>query len=195
MRNVGVYLFPNIELLDFAGPYEVFSVTDELNDHRLFNVFCISADGREVKTVNGLRAVPDYGFDNHPPIDILVLPGGVGTRQEVNNTKALAWIDKVCQNAQIAMSVCSGSRFLGKLGLLDQLESTTHHTIFASMQELAPLTILNPDKRFVDNGKIMTSGGISAGIDLSLHVVETLCGKAVADKTVKYMEYGDWQTK
>lgn len=195
MRNVGIFLFRDIELLDFAGPYEVFSVTNELNDHKLFNVFTISADGLEVKTINGLKVIPDYDFNNHPRVDILVAPGGVGTRVEINNAETLAWMKKLTSHTQIVMSVCSGTRFLGKLGLIDNLESTTHHQVFASLQELAPLTIINPDKRFVDNGNVMTAGGISAGIDLSLHVVEKLCGKEIVDKTIKYMEYGDWKTR
>ena len=194
MNSVGIFLFPDIELLDFAGPYEVFSVTDELNDHKLFNVFTISVDGREIKTINGLKVNPDYGFDNHPPVDILVVPGGVGTRAEINHAEVLAWMDKISKNTQIVMSVCSGTRFLAKLGLLDHKESTTHHQIFASLKELAPLTKINPDKRFVDNGNVMTAGGISAGIDLSLHVVEKLHGKDVVNRTIKYMEYGDWKT-
>lgn len=193
MHNVGIFLFPQIELLDFAGPYEVFSVTDELNNHQLFNVFTIADGGQEIKTINGLKVLADYDFHNHPPVDILVLPGGIGTRNEVENSAVLTWINKLGQNSRILMSVCSGARFLAKLGLLDHKESTTHHSVFASVQELAPLTRLTADKRFVDNENVMTAGGISAGIDLALHVVEKLHGRAIVAKTIKYMEYGDWK--
>ena len=168
MNNVGIYLFNDIELLDFAGPYEVFSVTSELNNYQLFRVFTISSNGAEIKSINGLRVMPDFGFDNHPPIDIFVIPGGVGTRAEINKTEVLNWIHKTYQCSTITMSVCSGARILGALGLLDFLEATTHHEVMEHIKEIAPNTIISQDKRYIDNGKIMTSGGISAGIDLSL---------------------------
>ena len=91
------------------------------------------------------------------------------------------------------MSVCSGARVPGILGLLDGLESITHHEVFEDLRRLAPLTIINKEKRFIDNGRIMTSGGISAGIDLSLHIVEKLCGAEIVNKTIRYMEYGEWR--
>ncbi len=193
MNNVGIFLFNDIELLDFAGPYEVFSVTSELNEHQLFKVFTISSDGAEIKSVNGLRVVPDFSFADHPPIDILVIPGGVGTRAEINKPEVLEWINKTCKNSQITMSVCSGARILGILGFLDHLESITHHEVVEHLKEIAPNTIINQSKRFTDNKNIMTSGGISAGIDLSLHIVKKIHGEAIVNKTIRYMEYGDWQ--
>lgn len=172
MNNVGIFLFNDIELLDFAGPYEVFSVTSELNEYQFFKVFTISSDGYEIKSVNGLRVVPDFSFANHPPIDILVIPGGVGTRAEINKREVLDWINKTSKNSQITMSVCSGARILGILGFLDHLESTTHHEVVEHLKEIAPNTIISQGKRFIDNKNIMTAGGISAGIDLSLHIVK-----------------------
>lgn len=194
MNNVGIFLFNDIELLDFAGPYEVFSVTSELNNYQLFKVFTISSDGTEIKSINGLRVVPDFSFDTHPPIDILVIPGGVGTRAEINKREVLEWITKIYENSRITMSVCSGARILGVLGLLDYLEVTTHHEVTNHLGEIAPNTIINQNKRYVDNGKIMTAGGISAGIDLSLHIVNKLHGEATENKTIRYMEYGDWRS-
>ncbi len=193
MLNVGIFLFDDIELLDLAGPYEVFSVTSELNDYQLFKVFTITQDGREIKTVNGLKVLPDYSFDNHPAIDILVIPGGVGTKLEMNKPAVLEWIDRNYQSSQLTFSVCSGARILGKLGLLDNLESTTHHEVIPHLQEIAPRTIINRRSRFIDNGRILTSAGISAGIDLSLYGVEKLYGVKVKNKTIVYMEYGDWE--
>lgn len=194
MNNVGIFLFNDIELLDFAGPYEVFSVTSELNDYQLFNVFTISSDGAEIKSVNGLRVLPDYTFDNHPPIDILVIPGGVGSRAEVNKQEVLTWINNTCRDAKITMSVCSGARILGVLGFLDGLEAVTHHSVIEPLAKIAPNAIITPGKRFTDNGKILTAGGISAGIDLSLHIVKKLHGGETVNKTIKYMEYGDWRS-
>lgn len=193
MLNVGIFLFNQIELLDFAGPYEVFSVTSELNDYRLFKVFSMTEDGTPIKTVNGLQVVPDYSFQDHPRIDILVIPGGVGTKNEMNKPSVLKWIQQNYDTSQISASVCSGARLLGKLGLLDDLESITHHEVIPHLQEIAPKTIINKSKRFVDNGKIMTAAGISAGIDLALYIAEKLYGKDIRNKTVAYMEYGDWE--
>jgi transcriptional regulator GlxA family with amidase domain len=192
LLSVGIFLFDKIELLDFAGPYEVFSVTSELNDFKLFQIYTISADGRPIQTINGLRVMVDCSFDNHPPLDILVVPGGVGTRSEVKNEKVLEWIGKTHQSTKITMSVCTGAVLLGKLGLLDGLESTTHHEVFDLLEDVAPRTIITPEKRWHDHDRVMTSGGISAGIDLSLHVVEKLFGAVAKQRTMAYMEYGEW---
>lgn len=191
--NVGIFLFDDVELLDFAGPYEVFSVTAELNEFRFFKVFTISKDGAGIRTVNGLRVVPDFGFADHPQVDILVVPGGFGTRVAIKDRMILDWVQKVSAGTKITMSVCSGARVLGALGLLDGLAAVTHHTVVEHLREIAPAAVIEPDKRFTDNGKVMTSGGISAGIDLSLYIVRKLYGGATADKTVRYMEYGDWR--
>lgn len=194
MYNVGIFLFHDVELLDFAGPYEVFSVTSELNNYELMNVFTVSADGNRIRTVNKLMVLPDYSFENHPSIDILVVPGGVGTKAEIDNSQTLSWVRKSSRSSRITMSVCSGARILGKLGLLDNLESITHHEVIEDLSSIAPNTRIAFGKRYVDNGSIMTSGGISAGIDLSLHVVEKLFGKEISYKTAAYMEYGEWKT-
>ena len=191
MKNVGIYLFNKVELLDFAGPYEVFSTTSELNDHKVFKVFTISEDGGAIKSVNGLIVIPDYSFDNHPKIDILIIPGGEGTKNEIKKKKVMEWVNKTQGSAEIMATVCSGARIPAVLGLLDGLEATTHHSVIEDVKKLAPNVTINHTKRFIDNGKIMTSGGISAGIDLSLHIVKKLCGEDTAQKTMEYMEYGE----
>jgi transcriptional regulator GlxA family with amidase domain len=193
MLNVGIFLFNEVEVMDFAGPFEVFSVTSELNDYRLLKVFTISQDGDLIASVNNLKVQPDYSFSTHPKIDILIIPGGVGTKILLNNTDVLSWIKKNYEKSQITFSVCSGARLLGKIDVLDRKESTTHHEVIDHLKEIAPKAIINENKRFIDNGKIMTSAGISAGIDLSLYVVEKLFGKEVREKTSRYMEYGDWK--
>lgn len=195
LLTVGIFLFNKVELLDFAGPYEVFSVTAELNQYRMFQVFTLSEDGRPIQTINGLKVMVDYSFDNHPPIDLLVIPGGVGTRNEVNNEAVIRWIQKAHRNGQLTMSVCSGSVLLGKAGLLEGLEAVTHHEVFHLLEKASPRTRINRDERWIDNDRVMTSAGISAGIDLSLHVVEKLYGPDIKKKTVTYMEYGDWKDK
>ncbi len=189
IKKVGILLFEDVELLDFAGPYEVFSVTNELNDFRLFETFTVSEKGEVIKTVNGLRVISDYSVNDCPPIDILIIPGGVGARKVLNNLKLLNWVKASFDKSEITFSVCSGAMITGKTGLLDNIGYTTHHEVFDDMAEIAPGAILTGDKRFVDNGKIMSSAGISAGIDLSLYIVEKLHGKAVMEKTASYLEY------
>lgn len=191
MYSVGIFLFDDMELLDFAGPYEVFSVTGELNGG-ILRVFSITGDGKDVKTVNGLTVTPDYSFLNHPPVDLLVIPGGVGTKAEMMKDDVLAWIGKTHESAKLTMSVCSGARLLGKLGLLNNKECTTHHEVMDALKEIAPNAMLTR-KRFTGDGRLYTSAGISAGIDLSLHIVEKLFGPDVMRSTKAYMEYGDWE--
>ncbi|MEM9510773.1 MAG: DJ-1/PfpI family protein, partial [Cyanobacteria bacterium P01_E01_bin.35] len=126
----------------------------------------------------------------HP--DILVVPGGLGTRTQMNNQKLITWIQQVSESAEIVMSICTGARLLAKADLLNGWEITTHHEAYDELRQLVPTAIVNERKRFVDRGKIITTGGISAGIDGSLYVVNKLLGREIARKTAIYMEY-DWQ--
>ncbi len=172
-------LFDDVELLDFAGPYEVFGVADELNNHSLFDVFTISESGREIRTVHGLLVRPAYSTQNSPRIDILVIPGGDGTRAVTRNQALLGWIRETYNQAEITCSVCSGARIPAVLGLLDNQEFTTHHAVVDDVLAIAPKSIYRKKRRFVDNGRLMTAAGISAGIDLSLYIVEKLHGTSV----------------
>ena len=191
-RNLAILIFEDVEVLDFAGPFEVFAVTSELNNYEPFNVFLVAESQRTYKAVNGLQLVPDYEISNCPNPDILVVPGGVGTRTQMNNQKLITWIQQVSDRAELVMSVCTGARLLAKAGLLDGLEITTHHEAYDELRQLVPTAIVNERKRFVDHGTIITAGGISAGIDSSLYVVDKLLGREIARKTPIYMEY-DWQ--
>ena len=193
MKNIGILLFNDIELLDFAGPYEVFSVSNELNDYTLCKTFTVEEHGKEIRSVNGLKVIPDYSFSDCPGIDVLIIPGGAGTKQLLNNESVLNWIIQRSKLSEITFSVCSGSRLLGKAGLLDNREYITHHEVIEDMASIAPTAKVSKNKRFVDNGKILTSAGISAGIDLSLYIVGKIFGKPAMEKTGKYMEYGEWQ--
>jgi transcriptional regulator GlxA family with amidase domain len=170
---------------------EEFTVTAELNDYQLFNVFTISESGEGIRTVNDLQVMPDYDFSNHPLVDILIVPGGAGTKNEMTKAFVLNWLKEKHDTSKITMSVCLGTRLLGKLDLLDRLKIITHHEVVEDMKQIAPKAIIQEDVRFTDNGKVLTSAGISAGIELSLHVVEKLYGKVIADKTAVYMEYDD----
>jgi transcriptional regulator GlxA family with amidase domain len=191
-RNVAIFLFDEVEVLDFAGPFEVFSVTSELNNYEPFNVYTVAEKPGAITTVNGLSVNPQYSFLDCPHPDILILPGGVGSRAVANNPRVLDWVKASFEQAEIVFSVCSGARILAKCGLLDGLEVTTHHEVIEELRGLAPKAVIQENARFVDHGRIMTSAGISAGIDLSLHVVCKLLGEALARKTAHYMEY-HWQ--
>jgi len=188
-KNVGILLFDDVELLDFAGPCEVFAVADELNNHSLFDVFTLSENGDEIRTIHGLSVKPDYSTENAPRIDILVIPGGDGTKAVIRNQAFLDWIKNTFEQAEITFSVCSGARIPAILDLLDGKEFTTHHAVVDDLIAIAPKSIYRKGVRFVDNGRLMTAAGISAGIDLSLYIVEKLYGARVKEQTMKYMEY------
>ena len=188
-KNVGILIFDEAEVLDFAGPFEVFSVTSQLNEYELFDVFLIAKELKAVKAVNGLSVNPNYAFQDHPPIDILIIAGGNGTRQQIKDKTTLDWIKAQEDHASLMMSICSGARLLGVLGWLDNRPYCTHHLVYEDMAQIVPSGLPQKDKRFVQAGKIFTSGGISAGIDLSFHVVNLLHGTAIAQKTADYMEY------
>jgi len=188
-RNVAILLFNDVEVLDFAGPFEVFSVTSELNNYEFFHVYTVAAELGAITAVNGLSVNPRYCFADCPRPDIVIIPGGIGSRVAMNNSRVVEWLQIAARNAELVLSVCSGARILAKSGLLDGLEATTHHEVIEHLRELAPHTTVRENVRFVDTGRIMTSGGISAGIDLSFYVVDKLLGEEVAAKTARYMEY------
>lgn len=188
-RTVAILLFSDVEVLDFAGPFEVFAVTDELSGHQRFHVVTVAQEKKAIRARNGLSVNPDHSLADCPRPDILVVPGGSGTRALLKNQAVLDWIQSVNATAEIVVSVCTGSLVLGRAGLLDGLKATTHHECFALLREHAPRSIIVETDRFLDNGRILTAAGISAGIDVSLHLVARLHGAAIAQKTARYMEY------
>lgn len=192
MRRVAIYIFPDVEVLDFAGPYEVFAVTNELNERRLFHTFTVAERAGPVRARNGLGVVPDHTFADCPPPDLLVVPGGLGTRPLLDRPDVVAWVAARAAAAEITASVCTGSLLLAKAGLLAGRRATTHHLRHDLLRELAPDATVLTDRRWVDEGRVATSAGISAGIDLSLHLVARLHGADVAARTARYMEY-DWK--
>ncbi len=198
-RTVVIVLFDDVEVLDFAGPFEVFSVTGELG-RRLegtapFAVRTASLDGERITARNGLKVVPDRALADGPAADIVLIPGGFGTRALLHNDAVLDWLRTAAQEAERVLSVCTGSLVLAKAGILeDGMEVTTHHQVLSELEALLPAgATLCPGKRFTDNGQVLTAGGVAAGIDLSLHVVEQLLGKETAARTRAYMEYGEWR--
>ncbi|GAB4512399.1 MAG: DJ-1/PfpI family protein [Anaerolineae bacterium] len=190
-RNVAIVLFDDVEVLDFAGPFEVFAVTRDYRngETELFNVYTVAETPGPVIARNGLSVNPDYTLENCPKPDIFVVPGGVGTRKQMNNDVLLQWVQARNAEAELALSVCTGALVLARAGLLHNLAATTYHTAFDLLHELTPTTTLRPGDRFVDNGRIITSAGISAGIDMSLYVLAKLHGIEQARWTANHMEY------
>lgn len=189
-RNVGIFIFDDAEVLDFAGPFEVFSVTSQLNNDEPFHVFTIAKNASPVRAVNGLKVVPDFSFRNHPNLDIVVIAGGQGTRSLLHDDETLTWIKNTVNSPCTTVSICSAARLLGKLGFLDNKSYCTHHEVYDHVTEIAPLAVPRKEERFIQTSEhLYTSGGISAGIDLSFHIVEKLLGKETALKTAEYMEY------
>lgn len=189
-RNVGILIFENAEVLDFAGPFEVFSVTSEINDYEPFDVFTVAKNDSVISAVNGLKVAPKYNFNNNPPIDILIIAGGFGTRKLLDDEETLNWVRKTYSDSEITASICTGAGLLAKIGLLKDKMYCTHASVYDFIQNIEPTAIPQRDKRFVKSTeKIYTSGGISAGIDLSFHIVESLLGTEKAKDTSEYMEY------
>ena len=192
MRNVAILIFDEVEVLDFCGPFEVFSVAGAPGDARYFNVYTVAERTTPVMARNGLSVNPRYNITDCPTPDVLVVPGGYGVRREIENPVVMGWIAEQAARAELTTSVCTGSWLLGRLGLLDGLHATTHWRSLDRLREIAPQATVLEDVRFVDNGRIITSAGISAGIDMALHVVARLHGTDVASQTARYMEY-DWR--
>lgn len=188
-KNVAILIFPDVEVLDFAGPFEVFAVTDELRGYETFNVITVGETPGTVRARNGLKVVPDFTLENCPPPHVLVIPGGFGTRALLQKPAFLEWVRTKARHAEITMSICTGALVLAKIGLLDGLRATTHHELIDLLREMAPRSTVDPTQRFHDNGQILTAAGISAGIDCALHVVGRLLGTTAMETTVKYMEY------
>ena len=196
-RNVAILIFDDIELLDFAGPHEVFTVAGELNSPSPFYVYEVAKSTAPVVARGRLLITPRYSFDACPEPDILIIPGGFGVRPLLKDTGLINWITEKAKTVELLLSVCTGALLLAKAGLLHAKQATTHHDAFAHLAELSPSTEIVRDRRFVESSEgIVTSGGISAGIDMSLHVVERLLGPAAKAVVVEEMEYGPhWKDK
>lgn len=191
-RNVAILMFDEVEPLDFCGPFEVFSVTGRAKNESPFTVYTCAEKAGPILARNQLSVNPRYMLKDCPAPDILVVPGGYGTRREMNNASLIQWIKETSAKTELILSVCTGALLLAKAGLLAGLTATTHHGALDLLKQTAPQTTVLPDRRVVDNGKIIVSAGISAGIDASFHIVSKLLGKHVAQETAQYMEY-DWR--
>lgn len=190
-RNLAVVLWKGSQPIDYIGAIEVFSRVQNFDRESAFNVYTVAQEKSPVSTALGLNLIPAYTFENAPKADILVVPGG-GVRGQYSNEEVLRWIRSQSQSAEHVISICGGSLILAKAGLLDGMEVTTTAGINVhDLQQAAPKAKVTADKRFTDNGKILTTAGLSSGIDGSLHLVQNLFGLATARQVALSLEY-DW---
>jgi transcriptional regulator GlxA family with amidase domain len=196
--HIGIVLFDDVELLDMAGPYEVFTTAARMHARGaapgappLFTVSTLACSAAPVRARAGLRLQPDHTLANHPPLACALVPGGV-VDAELHNGPLLAWIQAQAGSARILASVCTGSLLLAQAGVLDGRAATTHWEDLDALRALRPAVDVLEGVRWVDEGALVTSAGISAGIDMSLHLVQRLHSRELAQRTARQMDF-DWR--
>ena len=188
MKKLVLYAFDNVELLDFCGPYEVFSLAARLSDEPPWEVVTVGPS-KTITSFNGLVIGVDALLEDAPKADLFLVPGGRGVRHILTDETQMAWLEEQGRNAEILMSVCTGSWLLAKAGLVDNMKLTTHHDGLERLRELAPTSEVVAEQRFVDNGRVVVSAGISSGIDMALYMIGRLCSLGLAKKVADHMEY------
>ncbi len=190
-RNVAIVLYEGVELLDFAGPGEVFAAASHIGGTRgkpAFHVYTVATSKAPITSQGFLKVTPDYSLEDAPQPDIIVLPGGDSSKLS-DDPRFMTWARKAIEGAELAMSVCTGAFVLGKAGALDGRTATTWFGATEKLRKVVPKATVQDGRRFVDEGRVLTTAGVSAGIDGALHVVARLLGRSVADGTARYMEY------
>ncbi|WP_413699079.1 DJ-1/PfpI family protein [Psychromonas sp. KJ10-10] len=188
--NFGIYIYKNAEVLDFSGPFEVLSTANRLGN-KDWNIFLVSENQGVTQARGGYPINSHFSFEDHPEIDVLIVVGGIHT-EEVKKSNVTTWVAKVAENSMKVASVCTGAFILAEAGLLDGLTVTTHWEDLSDLMTDYPQLNVVSDQRWVPQGKYITSGGISAGIDMTLHLVSELANLTLAKETAKQMEY-NWQ--
>jgi transcriptional regulator GlxA family with amidase domain len=192
--NIGIYIYNEVEVLDFAGPYEVFTTAArvkarrEQNAAKLFDVFLISEKEGMVSARANFNVQPHYTINNHPPLDVLLVPGGVHVH-ELKKPNVIEWITKTSSTTTLTASVCTGAFLLAKADVLQDKSCTTHWEDIADLRAMFPSLDVKEGVPWVDNGRIVTSAGISAGIEMALHLVTKLAGRELAVNTARQMQY------
>ena len=192
--NVGIFLFDEVEVLDFAGPFEVFSVAARVQSRRepnapkAFEVLTISEARGLVRARGALMVQAAFTLATHPHIDLLVVPGGV-VDAELEKSNVIEWVKRIDVSSQLTASVCTGAFILGRAGLLDGLKATTHWEDIPDLERAQPNVTVLRDVDWVDQGRIVTSAGISAGINMSLYLVSRLHSPELAVATARQMQY------
>lgn len=186
-RNLAILVFDGVQIIDYTGPFETFGHV--WNDEGpVFNIYTVAEKSGPITTAMGMSVNPKYTFENAPKPDVLLVPGG-GVNKHLDNANIIKWLQEKSKDAEITLSVCNGAFFLAKAGLLDGMEATTTFGLINKLREDAPKVKVVDDRRFVDNGKIITAAGLSSGIDGALHVIERLYGKGTAEQAALGMEY------
>lgn len=194
--HIGIFVFDDVEVLDFAGPYEVFTCATRMharqypNEKPLFVVSTIAAEKLPIRARAGLLTIPDHSFRDHPPVDCLIVPGGV-VDAEMKKPHVVSWIGKVSSGAELTASVCTGAFLLAQTGRIDGARVTTHWEDIADLRAAFPSLEVQEGVRWEDTGPVITSAGISAGIDMSLHLVERLHSRELALRTARQLDF-DW---
>jgi transcriptional regulator GlxA family with amidase domain len=190
-RNVAILLYPGVEILDFGGPAEVFAASSGYGAkgaEKAFHCYTVAKTKEPIVSQGFIDVTPDYSIADCPKPDILVLPGG-SSQLVTSDAVWMAWIRTAGAGAEHVLTVCTGAFIAGEAGLLDGIEATTWYRAVPRLAEQFPSAKVLPGRRFIDNGKMITTAGVSAGIDGSLHLVARLLGRYVADRTAEYMEY------
>jgi putative intracellular protease/amidase len=190
-RNVAILVYPGVEILDFAGPSEVLQAAGSFADHSgtpAFRLYTVGRGTAPVVSQRFIRITPDQTIADAPRPDILVIPGGASDALS-QDPEMMAWIKKSATEAEVTLTVCTGVFPLAKAGLLDGLDITTFYNAVSHLRTEAPRATVHAGRRFIDNGRFITTAGVSAGIDGSLHLVARLLGRQVAERTAQYMEY------
>jgi len=186
--NVGIYVYDDAEVLDFAGPFEVFSTAARLDRSLGLTVFLIGETGGPVAARNGFRVLPHYTISDHPAIDVLLVAGGVH-RAEMGKGSVIGWIARQASTAAWVTSVCTGAFLLARAGLLDGRRATTHWEDIPDLERDFPALDVIGEARWIEDGNRLTSAGIAAGIDMSLYLVSRLGGTGLARRTARQMDY------
>jgi transcriptional regulator GlxA family with amidase domain len=185
-RTLGVVLFPDFELLDVFGPVEMFG-----NMKGLVDIIIVAERTGAVRSAQGPSVNADHAFDDCPRLDLVLVPGGVGTYAEVGNRALIDWLRRRVPEAEIVMTVCSGTALLARTGVLDGRRATTNKMLFHSIASEGPRVEWVKEARWVEDGKFFTSSGVSAGIDMALAVIERLSGTQMSEALALGTEY-DW---
>lgn len=196
VATVGILLYDEVEVLDCCGPFEVFATATRVALRRgfaapPFQVHTIAAGAQPVVARGGLRLVPSCTFEEHPPLDILIVPGGL-TRESERDDRLISWVSAAAENTALTASVCTGAFLLATAGLLDGRHATSHWEDVDELERRFPRVRVKRQVRWVDEGRVVTSAGISAGIDMSLHLVRRQEGEVLAKATAHQMEY-EWR--
>ena len=187
--RIGIFLFDGAEELDWAGPWEVLSYWSRLWPDDDVSVFTLAQDPGVVECAKGLKVVPDHSWDSAPPIDVLIYPGGRGTRAQLGDETIRQWLWKVAGGARLMTSVCTGSLVYADAGLLKGRPATTYWSLLDALVEIDPTIEPRPDDRFVDDGDVITAAGVSAGIDMALHLVIRLHSRERAPEVKRGIQY------